>query len=174
MSTMTTGGTPSHMAPELLFPAKFNKTSAQPTKPADIYAFGMVVFEVLTGRQPFYDKNWQPLETVFHVMDGKRPTKPSDVEEVGFGGGTWKLVEECWIEEPEGRPTIEHVLAHLIRVAASSKVVGPTPGIANNPLEPDPSRKPFIWLATTPSLTLTCKVQFCYPDEQPPWETLPV
>jgi serine/threonine protein kinase len=117
------------MAPELLSPKKFGNKSAQPTKPADVYAFGMVIYEVLTGFRPFYDKEWQMYEIMYHVLSGGRPTKPDDLEQVGLGDGTWKLVEECWIEEPKGRPTVEKVFTHLTRVAASSTIVGPTPDV---------------------------------------------
>ena len=142
--TITSGGTPSYMAPELLLPKKFNKESAQPTKPADIYAFGMVIFEVLTGTKVF--SNWQIFEIVFCVVDGERPTKPDDIQKVGLGGGTWELVEDCWIQEPERRPTIEQVLAHLTLVAASSTDVGPIPEIPHNCQELDSSSKRFMFL----------------------------
>ncbi|KAF9641818.1 kinase-like protein, partial [Thelephora ganbajun] len=46
-------GTWSHMAPELLHPEKFGLRDGRVSKQADIYAFGMVVYEVLTGRFPF-------------------------------------------------------------------------------------------------------------------------
>ena len=139
------------MAPELLLPKRFNRTSAQPTKPADIYAFGMVIFEVLTGFQPFCDRNLPGFEIVFHVADGGRPTKPENFEQIGFGDGTWELVKECWVEESESRPTIEQVLSHLTRVAASSTVVGPIPDIPYNRLESDPSSKRFMLLARNKS-----------------------
>jgi len=115
------------MAPELLYPSRFNQSSARPTQPADIYAFGMVMYEVLTGSQPFYDQKWVVSELTYRVVDGERPAKPGNAEQVGFGGGTWELMEECWMEEPTRRPAIDRVLAHLARVAASSTVVDPTP-----------------------------------------------
>jgi serine/threonine protein kinase len=127
-TTITTGGTLLYMAPELLFPSKFGNASARPTMPADIYALGMVIFEVLTGSLPFHERKWPIVEIFYHVMGGERPAKPGDVGRIGFGNGTWELVEECWLEEPAKRPTVERVVAHLTRVAASSTVVGPTPG----------------------------------------------
>jgi len=127
MTTVTAGGTPAFMAPELLCPTKFNKSSARPTQPADIYAFGMVIYEVLTGLQPFHEKKWNEYELVYNVMTGARPTKPADAEKIGFGNGTWELVEECWIAESTRRPTIDQILTHLTSVAAHSKAVDPTP-----------------------------------------------
>ena len=126
MTTVTAGGTPIFMAPELLCPTKFHKSSARPTHPADIYALGMVIYEVLTGSQPFREQHWGEHEVVYHVMTGVRPPKPADAEQIGFGDGTWELVEGCWAEESM-RPTIDRVLTHLTRVAAYSRIVGPTP-----------------------------------------------
>ena len=153
MAGVAAGGTPMFMAPELLFPAKFNKLNARPMKPADIYAFGMVIYEVLTGFWPFYEKQWGEYDLLYHVITGVRPTKPDDVEQIGFGDGTWKLVEECWIEESARRPTIDQVLTHLTRVAAYSKVVGPTPDrpyeSAVNSAASDFSSKLFTSLSPT-------------------------
>jgi serine/threonine protein kinase len=132
------------MAPELLSPKKFNQTSAQPTKPADVYAFGMVILEALTGLQPFFNEDWQIFEMVLHVIEGRRPTKPDDAGEIGLGEGTWELVEECWTKEPKGRPTIDRVLAHLTRVATSSTAAGPNPETLHAPLEWDSSSEDSV------------------------------
>ena len=40
------GGTQKFMAPELLVPEKFGLIGAKPTPQADIYAFGLVIFQV--------------------------------------------------------------------------------------------------------------------------------
>ena len=127
MTTTTCGGTPVFMAPELLCPGTFNRLSARPTQPTDIYALGMVIYEVLTGSQPFQEERWREYEIAHHVMNGVRPTKPANVEQVGFVDGIWELVQECWSEESTERPTIDQVLTHLACVAVYSKVVGPTP-----------------------------------------------
>ena len=114
------------MAPELLLPEKFGGTG-RPAKPTDIYAFGMVIFEVLSGRQPFDEKRRTYFEIVYRVVGGERPTKPDNAEQMGFGHGMWELAEECWRQESTTRPTVDQVLSQLTRVAAFSIVVGPTP-----------------------------------------------
>ena len=45
-SAQIEGGTMMFMAPELLVPKEFQKEGAIPTPQADIYAFGMVIFQV--------------------------------------------------------------------------------------------------------------------------------
>lgn len=113
ISMTTNGGTPSYMAPELFDPTKFGKTGSRPTRPADIYAFGMVIYEVLTGSDPFYDKKFGQYQLVLHVLAGKRPTKPGNARKIGFESGTWELVVKCWNEKSTGRPAIGQVLAHF-------------------------------------------------------------
>jgi len=123
VATTATAGTPLYMAPELLFPGKFGLTKCRPTQPADIYAFGMVIYEVLTGFDPFYDRGLGLYEVVLRVSAGERPTKPGNAEEIGFGSGTWESMKNCWKQQPTRRPTVEQVLAHLARVSASSALV---------------------------------------------------
>ena len=113
-TTITAGGTPLYMAPELLDPERFGKKNSRPTKPADMYAFGMVIYEVLSGLDPFHDKkDIAVLSLIRLVVGGTRPTKPGNAEEIGFGNGTWELMKECWKPKSWKRPTIEPVLAHL-------------------------------------------------------------
>jgi len=45
-SAQTDGGTPWFESPERLVPEAFGKKDAPPTRQADIYAFGLVIFQV--------------------------------------------------------------------------------------------------------------------------------
>ena len=45
-SAQTEGGTPWFKSPELLVPEEFGKKDGLPTQQADIYAFGLVIFQV--------------------------------------------------------------------------------------------------------------------------------
>lgn len=122
-------GTWTHMAPELLYPEKFGLRTSRVSKQADIYAFGMVVYEVLTGRIPFGVEKRRHQEVILRVMQGKRPNKPEKAAEIGFGGGTWELVQRCWDENRNERPTADKILEHFRRVARTSTVVPPGPTI---------------------------------------------
>ena len=119
----------SHLAPELLYPEKFGLRACQVSKEADVYAFGMVIYEVLTGRSPFGAKKRQDPEFMLRVMEGKRPAKPEEAEDIGFGGGTWELVRQCWHQDRGKRPTMEKISKHFQRVARTSSVVPPGPTI---------------------------------------------
>jgi len=45
-SAQLEGGTMTFMSPELLVPSAFDLTDSVPTPEADVYAFGLVVFQV--------------------------------------------------------------------------------------------------------------------------------
>ena len=45
-SAQLEGGTTTFMAPELLAPSKYGTSSSAPTPESDIYAFGLVIFQV--------------------------------------------------------------------------------------------------------------------------------
>jgi len=112
------GGTFGYMAPELY------QRGAKPSKAADIYAFGMVVYEVITGASPF--GQYMLLELPLLITQGWRPTRPESPVDI-FGQGTWEFVEQCWDENSERRPTAREVLEHFERIAATSTVVDPGP-----------------------------------------------
>ena len=107
------------MAPELLYTSDFGLTLCQVSKEADIYAFGMVIYEVFTGHPTKI--------STFLVMKGRRPRKPENAGDIGFGEGTWELVQQCWDQEREKRPTAEQVSEHFQRVAENSSIVPPGP-----------------------------------------------
>ena len=122
------GGTFGYMAPELLEGAKASKE-------ADMYAFGMVVYEVITGTLPFGHR--RAVELPMLTIRGSRPPRPEDPVATGFGQGTWELVERCWEKNPEQRPTAREALEHFEGVARTSTAVGPGPTIpVNEPVYP--------------------------------------
>ena len=123
------------MAPELLSPGKFGLPNGRVSKEADIYAFGMVVYEVLTGRTPFAGEGrWLP-EIIMGVMLGNRPSKPENAEDIGFGKGTWELVQRCWDENRNRRPMVDSISKHFKHVATTSKVVPPVSAISVSEVE---------------------------------------
>ena len=115
------GGTFGYMAPELFSEAPV------PSKEADMYAFGMVIYEVITGVRPFGQRRMQ--ELLLLNSGGVKPDRPEEPVAIGFGQGTWEFAERCWDGNPEQRPTAGEASEHFERVAKTSKVVDPGPMI---------------------------------------------
>lgn len=122
------------MPPELLVSSESGmKLGLVPTLEADIYAFGLVTFQVceldcrygllgfylvqvLTGEMPFHDVQ-QP-ELGYSVVQGLRPTKPENAPAIGFSESLWGFVQLCWDSKKERRPEVAEVAAHLGEAAA--------------------------------------------------------
>ncbi|KAI9018314.1 kinase-like domain-containing protein, partial [Hyaloraphidium curvatum] len=92
-STHGLAGTLVFMAPELL-------NGDPPQRPADVYAFAMTCYEVLSkGRYPFVDVP-NPAVLIYQVGSLKRrPQRPEGVDDK-----IWALVERCWSHFAEDRP----------------------------------------------------------------------
>ncbi|KAF9789234.1 kinase-like domain-containing protein [Thelephora terrestris] len=101
-------GTVSFMAPELLAPPKFGLDKGVPSKEADIYALGMTVYQVLTGKWPFFPK--KELEIILPIISGVRPIKPENAEAIGMTEDIWNLLQETWREDRTKRPDISKIL----------------------------------------------------------------
>ncbi|KAG8789802.1 hypothetical protein FRC12_013182 [Ceratobasidium sp. 428] len=99
--TTSWGMTPRYMASELL-----NGSSNQHNFKSDIYAFGMMVLEIMTGQVPFPDKR---SVVVCHVAGlgeiPKRPDLSSIIPEKTLEDELWGLLTCCWAFEPNSRPS---------------------------------------------------------------------
>ncbi|KAH7920563.1 kinase-like protein [Leucogyrophana mollusca] len=95
----TQGGTLAYEAPELFDdkPVSF---------PADMYAFGCVLYEMFAGVRPFHDLRDGAM--INAVIQGKRPDRPAGVKD-----WVWRLIESCWRQEPGERPHPGDVVREL-------------------------------------------------------------
>ncbi len=89
--TMTRCGTPAWTAPEILLPP--NGTKARYTEKADVYSFGIVMWEVLTQDLPYQDQDM--MHVAMGVLGGIRPQVPS-----GCAAGFSNLMQSCWHKIP--------------------------------------------------------------------------
>jgi len=130
------------MAPELLYPQMFGLNDARVSKQTDIYAFGIVVYEVLTGYPPFGAGRRRQAEIILRVIEGQRPSKPENAGDIGFGGGTWELTQQCWNQDRGKRLKVDKIRKHFHRVAGTSKVNPPGPTVSGRKSEHTTTSEP--------------------------------
>ncbi|KAJ7767198.1 kinase-like domain-containing protein [Mycena metata] len=98
------GGTWRYQAPELLKGATNHSGS-------DIYAFGCVCYEIMTGNSPFYE-TLKDVAVILKISQGETPSRPSSwstpvLDEL------WQLLQDCWNATPDLRPTATTIVKHL-------------------------------------------------------------
>jgi serine/threonine protein kinase len=74
---------------------------------ADVYAFGMMIYAIMTGEPPFCLKRGG-LRVAEKIIVGVRPNFPSQTPRAVV-----ELAETCWDASPEYRPTSREVLRTL-------------------------------------------------------------
>ena len=89
-------GTPNYMAPELI-------TSKDYGKKVDVYAYAMILYEMLENQRPFKGMS---LKQIFHqvVENNERPqfTKRGPIALIN-------LIKRCWDRDPDCRPSFEEI-----------------------------------------------------------------
>ncbi|EFJ47601.1 hypothetical protein VOLCADRAFT_91899 [Volvox carteri f. nagariensis] len=90
-------GTVTHMAPESFVEGEPVDSSA------DVYAFGILMWELISGKQPYHDRNLKQLPHEV-VNKGLRPTFPPNTPDVYKS-----LAKSCWNPLPRNRPTAAQV-----------------------------------------------------------------
>ncbi|KAK8475082.1 hypothetical protein V6N11_062176 [Hibiscus sabdariffa] len=104
-------GTLPWMAPELLS-GKSNMVSEK----IDVYSFGIVMWELLTGEEPYADMRCASIIGGI-VNDSLRPTIPA------WCDPEWKaLMVQCWASDPAERPSFSEISEKLRNMAAAINV----------------------------------------------------
>jgi serine/threonine protein kinase len=99
-STMTLGiGTPLFMAPELF------QVDTDYRYQVDVYAYGMLLFILMTGSYPFPKSTH--FELARQIVDGERPAIPEYVPR-----NYRDLITKCWSARPSDRPTFAQIIAN--------------------------------------------------------------
>lgn len=91
-------GTPAYLAPELV-------AGRPAVPPADVYALGIMLYELLAGRRPFDESS---TEMVRRAHLEQAPTRPA-----GLPAPLWGLVAACLHKDPARRPTAGRVAQAL-------------------------------------------------------------
>ncbi|XP_020573767.1 uncharacterized protein LOC110020120 isoform X2 [Phalaenopsis equestris] len=101
-------GTLPWMAPELL-----NGSSNLVSEKVDVFSFGIVMWELLTGEEPYADLHYGAIIGGI-VSNTLRPAVPDSCDP------EWgALMEQCWAAEPTERPSFTEIANRLRSMAAS-------------------------------------------------------
>ncbi|KAL7131325.1 hypothetical protein ABFS83_13G189900 [Erythranthe nasuta] len=111
-NTLVTGGvrgTLPWMAPELL-----NGSSSMVSEKVDVFSFGIVLWEILTGEEPYANMHYGAIIGGI-VNNTLRPPVPS------FCDPEWRLLmEQCWAPDSLARPSFTEIAARLRSMSAVS------------------------------------------------------
>ena len=95
--TMTGGiGTSQYTAPEVLRSERYD------TK-ADVYSFGIIVWECIARKIPYSDMNQMQIAVAVATQD-HRPSPPPNCP-----APFWQLMQDCWRTRPRDRPSFAEV-----------------------------------------------------------------
>jgi len=110
-------GNASWMAPEL-----FQETPIY-SEASDVYAFGVIMWELLTGKRPFEGRNEAQIARMSEK--GERPS----LDGFELGDPFVVLMRRCWDHRPVCRPAFQHILGEL-------RQMGPLQRAPSEPLSP--------------------------------------
>ena len=92
-------GTPCYMAPEIFSKNQYSKSS-------DVYAFAMIVYEIVSGYPPF--KGTDMYNILKRLVNKERPIIPSFVPHAYS-----QLIEKCWSQDPKDRTSFDEIVEEL-------------------------------------------------------------
>ena len=99
-------GTYQWMAPELFEAGQYDEK-------VDVYSYAVILWELLTGRQPFRGKNVVEIATLV-LHQAKRPEIPAKTP-----SKLAELISLCWSADPKNRPSfamiVKHFASHKVR-----------------------------------------------------------
>ncbi|KAH0791864.1 TKL family protein kinase [Histomonas meleagridis] len=89
-------GTPNWLAPEVFEHKDYDFK-------IDVYAYGMLLWEILTGSVPFKGKTNEEIEHAV-AQKGQRPSIP-----IMTPTPLKNLINNCWVQDPKARPTFKEI-----------------------------------------------------------------
>lgn len=100
-------------APELFNVPEDEESSTLPETASDIYSFGCIMFQVMSGQQPYADVQNNHQVPVL-ILKGKKPARPSNPH---IADPFWDFIEKCWGDAGR-RPSAVEVLSFLDQVTS--------------------------------------------------------
>ncbi|KAK8891098.1 hypothetical protein M9Y10_028303 [Tritrichomonas musculus] len=91
-------GTVAYFSPEILLNKNYSKMS-------DVFAFSLILYEVVTNERPFNDINDRDIIEKLN----ERPK----FNKIKYPNICTDLIERCWSKEPQERPSFDDILSIL-------------------------------------------------------------
>ncbi|KAF8959522.1 kinase-like domain-containing protein [Flammula alnicola] len=110
-------GTFGYLAPEILMdpsPDIKDEHKGRKTLASDVYAFGVVVYEIFTGRTRYH--GFPVVNEIMATIQNVQTPKPVLVDDQ-----LWDLVEKCWEKDAKLRPSIGIIVKELTSYLALSE-----------------------------------------------------
>ncbi|XWS76908.1 hypothetical protein CRYUN_Cryun01aG0218200 [Craigia yunnanensis] len=108
-------------APEVLEEQELpgSKGNSKYTEKADVYSFGMICFQLLTGKVPFEDSHLQGDKMSRNIRAGERPLFPFQSPK-----SVTNLTKRCWHADPNLRPSFQSI-CRILRYVKRSLLMNP-------------------------------------------------
>ncbi|KAG9398908.1 hypothetical protein AC1031_013992 [Aphanomyces cochlioides] len=103
---MKVAGTMNWMSPE------HYSESRKVTKKADIWSFGMTLWEILCNETPFSNCSEHEFKEEIFKSEEDRPAKPEGLDRELEP--LWTLITKCWQLTPQDRPTADEIVEDLM------------------------------------------------------------
>ena len=103
-------GTVNYMAPELFGDERADEK-------VDVYSFAMILYETLTGKQPWVGVNAVRIASILleNATETSRPALPPSAE-LNLRASTLELIQKCWRFDQRSRPSFREILTELEQV----------------------------------------------------------
>ncbi|GLB39663.1 putative protein with domain-containing protein [Lyophyllum shimeji] len=98
------------LAPEFFKPQESGKETPQQSLATDVYSFACVCYEIFAGHARFSDLR-HFFQVVAAVTGNLRPSRPSHED---LDDAMWKLMDDCWANDAEARPTAVEIVKYLV------------------------------------------------------------
>ncbi|KAF8507475.1 kinase-like protein, partial [Hysterangium stoloniferum] len=119
ISMLQGSGSPRWMAPELVTAGEVESGPLKTVK-SDVYGYGHIMLEVLSGQRPFFNMR-EDLHVIVELIHNKRSQRPnSPTAKLWLDDATWAYCQICTAINADDRPTMDVVIRDLRNILLKS------------------------------------------------------